>query len=154
MAKKNPSKSKSKSEHSEHKEALAVLSEIFQAEMSGIIRYLHYSFMIMGHNRIPIQKWFRDRATESSQHAIEIGEKITSLGGHPPVVTASMEETNRHSVHDLLQETLRFEEESLELYKNLVAISGYDIALEEMARTFVREETEHVDEVRKMLRSH
>ena len=39
-----------------HQEALEVLNQIFQAEMSGIIRYLHYSFMIMGHNRIPIQK--------------------------------------------------------------------------------------------------
>ena len=70
------------------------------------------------------------------------------------MITAKVEESNKHSVHDLLQETLRFEEASLDLYKDLVAISSYDIALEEMARDFVRQETEHVDEVRKMLRSH
>jgi bacterioferritin len=133
------------------KEVMSCLSDIFQAEMSGIIRYLHYSFMIMGHNRIPIQKWFRDQATEATAHATMIGEKITSLGGHPPVITAKVVETNRHGVHALLEESLRFELETLELYKKLVKISGDDIALEEMARELARAETEHCDEVRKML---
>ena len=135
------------------KEAMECLNKIFQAEMAGIIRYLHYSFMIMGHNRIPIQKWFRDQATEASNHAIIIGEKITSLGGHPPVVTATVEETNQHSVHAILEESLNFEVEALNYYKQLVKLAGEDIALEEMARDFVRLEQEHVDEVRKMLRS-
>jgi len=134
-------------------EAMECLEQIFQAEMSGIIRYLHYSFMIMGHNRIPIQKWFRDQAQESVAHATAIGEKITSLGGHPPVVMARVEETNIHSVDQILSESLGFEEATLELYKKLVSLAGNDIALEELARDFVRQETEHMDEVRKMLRN-
>jgi len=136
---------------STNKEAMACLDKIFQAEMAGIVRYLHYSFMIMGHNRIPIQKWFRDRATEGTAHTIIIGEKITSLGGHPPVISAKVEESNQHSVQALLQESLKFEVETLELYKQLVKLAGDDIALEELARDFVRQETEHTDEVRKML---
>lgn len=136
------------------KEVMNCLNKIFQAEMSGIIRYLHYSFMILGHNRIPIQKWFRDQANEASAHAVIIGEKITSYGGHPPVVSARVDESNQHSVHALLEESLKFELESLELYKQLVKLSGDDIALEELAREFVRTETEHCDEVRKMLRTH
>ncbi|MGE0616208.1 MAG: bacterioferritin [Bacteriovoracia bacterium] len=132
---------------------LDCLSKIFEAEMSGIIRYMHYSFMIMGHNRIPIQKWFRDQANESMAHAVTIGEKITSLGGHPPMVSASVEETNQHSVHKILEESLRHETSGLALYKELVKLAGDDIALEEMARQLVREETDHIDEVKKMLRS-
>ncbi|MBI2711978.1 MAG: ferritin-like domain-containing protein [Bdellovibrio sp.] len=134
-------------------EVMECLMQIFQAEMSGISRYLHYSFMIMGHNRIPIQKWFRDQAQESMAHATEIGEKITSLGGHPPMVNARIEENNIHSVDQILKESLGFEEETLDLYKKLVKLSGDDIALEEMARGYVRTETEHTDEVQKMLRS-
>src|ERR1700757_4759237 len=86
-------------------EVMECLDHIFQAEMSGVIRYLHYSFMIMGHYRIPIQKWFRDQAQESMGHATIIGEKITSLGGHPPVVSARVEETNIHSVDQILKES-------------------------------------------------
>src|SRR3954471_5765109 len=101
-------------------EVMECLVQIFQSETAGIIRYLHYSFMIMGHNRIPIQKWFRDQAQESMTHATVIGEKITSLGGHPPLVTARVEETNIHSVDQILQESLGFEKETLSLYKKLV----------------------------------
>ena len=144
---------KSKGKVSTSKEVMDTLHQIFQAEMAGIVRYLHYSFMIMGHNRIPIQKWFRDRADESQQHAITIGEKITSLGGHPPMVSAKIKESNRHDVHKILEESLEFELEALELYKKLVTLAGDDIALEELARDFVRQETEHTDEVKKMLRS-
>ena len=132
-------------------EVMECLVQIFQSETSGIIRYLHYSFMIMGHNRIPIQKWFRDQATESMAHATVIGEKITSLGGHPPMISAKVEESNIHSVDQILKESMGFEEATLHLYKKLAKISGDDIALEEMAREFVRVETEHLDEVRKML---
>lgn len=127
------------------------LHKIFQCEMAGIVRYLHYSFMIMGHHRIPVQSWFRSQAQESMAHAVLVGEKITALGGHPPVVSAHVEESNVHSLDHLLEESLKFEEEALAAYRQLVGLAGEDIALEEMARGMVRQETEHVEEVRKML---
>ncbi|HMN67708.1 MAG TPA: ferritin-like domain-containing protein [Bdellovibrionales bacterium] len=136
------------------KQTLELLGNIYKAEISGINRYLHYSFMIMGYNRIPIQAWFRDNAKEAMAHAIEVGEKITSLGGHPPMVAAKVEESNLHTVQQLLEESLKFEEEAIIQYKNLVQVAAElgDIALEEMARSFVRTEIEHADEVRKMMR--
>jgi bacterioferritin len=133
-------------------EVMGCLNEAFQSEMAGIIRYLHYSFMIMGHNRIPIQKWLRDQATESMDHAVALGEKITSLGGHPPMVSATVKETHEHSVDQILEESLAHEEAGLACYERLARIAGQDIALEEFARGMVRTEVEHIDEVRKMLR--
>lgn len=145
--------SQSKSQSAGKNEVMNCLNKLFQSEMAGIIRYMHYSFMIMGHNRIPIQKWFREQAQESMDHATTIGEKITALGGHPPLVSGQIEESNIHSVDQILQESLRFEEETLSHYKHLVRLAGDDIALEELARQFVRTETDHIEEVRKMLRS-
>jgi bacterioferritin len=135
--------------------ALPTLQKIFELEMAGIVRYLHYSFMIMGHSRIPIQKWFRDQANEGVLHTILIGEKITSLGGHPALVTESIKETNVHTIDGMLRESLEFETEALKYYQDLVKIAEAegDIALEELAREFVRAEQEHHDEVNKMLRS-
>jgi bacterioferritin len=137
-----------------NEKALDCLNKIFQAETTGIVRYLHYSFMIMGHNRIPIQKWFRDQAQEAIDHAVIIGEKITSMDGHPPLVFPKVEESNNHNVDHILKESLHFEEEALALYKQLVVIASEngDIALEELARSFVRNESDHTDEVRKMLK--
>src|SRR5581483_8993637 len=99
-----------------NKRSLEILSKIFQAEMAGVVRYLHYSFMIMGHNRIPIQKWFRDQAQEATAHTILIGEKITSLGGQPPMGFAKGEESKKHDGNQILKESLAYEEQTLELY--------------------------------------
>jgi bacterioferritin len=136
-----------------NKKIIDCLNKIFQNEMAGVVRYLHYSFMIMGHNRIPIQKWFRDQAQESTAHTIEVGELITSYGGHPPMITAKVEESNKHGVDQILKESLSFEKETLELYKDLakIAAEADDIALEEFARGQVLAETNHIHEVQKML---
>lgn len=138
----------------QNKAVLDLLGEIYKSEISGVNRYLHYSFMIMGYNRIPIQNWFRDNAKEAMDHAIEIGEKITSLGGHPPMISAKVDETNLHTIQQLLEESLKFEEEAIISYKKLVLLATDlgDFALEEMARAFVKAEVEHADEVRKMLK--
>lgn len=135
-----------------HQEVMQCLNQAFQEEMAGIIRYLHYSFMIMGHNRIPIQKWFRDQAGESMGHAVLIGEKITSYGGHPTLNAAEIPETRSHQIDKILEECLEFERKALGDYQRLVKLAGEDIALEELARQMVREETDHINEVEKMLR--
>lgn len=133
-------------------DVMECLQQIFQAEMSGITRYLHYSFMIMGHNRIPIQKWLRAEAADNMAHAVTIGEKITALGGHPPVTSIGIEETNVHTVDQILNESLGHEQRALDLYKKLAGLAEGDIALEELARQFVVQETAHIEEVQKMLR--
>ena len=137
----------------QNKEVLNLLGRVYQCEIAGVNRYLHYSFMIMGYNRIPIQNWFREQAQEAITHATLVGEKITSLGGHPPILSSLMKEGPNHSVKQLLEESLHFEEEAIQLYKELIslAVKYGDIALEEMSRFLVKEEIEHVDEIRKML---
>jgi bacterioferritin len=134
--------------------ALQILDRLYVHEVAGIVRYLHYSFMIMGHARIPIQKWLREQASEGMQHSIIVGEKITSLGGHPPLISATVEESHVHTLDGILAEALEFEEQALELYRKLAAAAAAtnDIALEELARQQICSEQEHVDEVRKMLR--
>ena len=135
------------------KEVLDLLGRIYQCEIAGVNRYLHYSFMIMGYNRIPIQNWFREQAQEAITHATIIGEKITSLGGHPPILSSQVKEGPNHSVKQLLEESLHFEEEALQLYQELIVLAEKhkDIALEETAKSLFKEETEHTDEIRKML---
>lgn len=132
-------------------EILKRLDEILEMELSGVPRYLHYSLMITGPNRIPIVKWFRDQAMEGFNHASIIGEKITSLGGHPSIKVKQPPETNSHGVLEILQESLEFEKQGLKMYQELLQICEEDIALEELLRSFIRNEQEHVDEVEKML---
>ena len=134
-----------------NQEVLKRLNQILEWEVSGVPRYLHYSLMITGPNRIPIVKWFRDQALESFNHATIIGEKITALGGHPSIKVNEPPERNRHAVLEILEESLEFEREGLRKYQELLPFCEKDVALEELVRQFIREETEHIEEVLKML---
>jgi hypothetical protein len=61
--------------------------------------------------------------------------------------------TTRHQgLRAMLEESSVFERESLGEYVNLLGMSAGDIALEEFARTQILAETEHLEEVDKMLR--
>jgi bacterioferritin len=135
------------------KEVLETLDKILEAELSGVVRYLHYSFMIFGPNRIPITKWFRDHATEGFNHAVIIGEKITALGGHASVKVKPVPETNKHNVLEMLTESLEYERETLKLYYHLFSQVEGDVPLEELVRKQIMDETDHLEEVEKMIRT-
>src|SRR5262245_31454781 len=123
-------------------EVIKKLDEILESEVSGIVRYLHYSLMIKGPNRIPIVKFFREQATEAFAHAATIGEKITAFGGHPSLKVQSVKESNKHDVMDILRESLEHEKHAVKLYTDLLGLAGTDVALEELAREMIRLEVE------------
>lgn len=132
---------------------IEVLNSILEAELAGVVRYTHYSLMVYGYNRIPIVKWLRDQATESITHANIAGEHITTLGGHPSLKIGKLIETHKHSLRDILTESLEHEEAQLEnLFKLLKLVEGKSVYLEEYAREMIVEEETHISEVNKMLR--
>ena len=61
-------------------DVVAVLNRILESELAGVVRYTHYSFMIFGHQRIPIVAWMRSEATTSLHHAQEAGEFAVDEG--------------------------------------------------------------------------
>jgi bacterioferritin len=129
------------------------LNRILELELAGLVRYLHYSFMIFGHNRIPIVAWLRTQADESQAHAVQAGELITNLGGHPSLRIGALLETHKHNVDEILREALTHEEEGLAEYRKLLAqVGGGSIMLEEYARTQIATEEAHVAEIGKMMR--
>lgn len=130
------------------------LNTILECELAGVVRYTHYSLMVFGHNRIPIVKWLRDQATESLAHASIAGEHITTLDGHPSLKIGSLIETQKHSLNDILKESLEHEEAQLgNLYDLLKLVEGESIFLEEYAREMITEEEAHVAEVKKMMKA-
>ena len=82
-----------------------ILSKIFDLELSGVIRYTHYSLMIFGPNRLPLIDFFKAQATESLLHANLAGEHITGLGGHPPLNIQDIKESFKHDIDEILKET-------------------------------------------------
>lgn len=129
------------------------LNALLENELAGVVRYTHYSFMVFGPHRIPIVSWLRQQARESLSHAEQIGEHITALDGHPSLKIAGLLETHKHSLADILGESLAHERVQLGLFKDLLKlVQNQSIMLEEFARRMIHDEEVHVAEVEKMLR--
>jgi bacterioferritin len=141
------------SEQFDREAAIAVLNEILEAELAGVVRYTHYSFMVYGHSRIPIVDWLRSQATSGLTHAHQAGELVTHFGGHPSLKIGQLLETHKHAINDILLESLEAEKQGLELYKKLLElVKDKSVMLEEYARQMIYEEELHLGEVNKMLR--
>ena len=132
---------------------IKVLSEIFNHEINGVVRYTHYALMIFGSDRLPLVTYFRNHAKESLTHADLAGEHITGLKGHPPLNNDNLKETFNHDINDLLGETLEHEKNAISLYyKLLELVQDQSVYLEEYARSMIGQEELHALEVEKMLK--
>jgi bacterioferritin len=135
------------------KKIVAVLNRILEAELAGVVRYTHYSFMVFGHSRLPIVSWLRGQASESLTHAHEAGELLTMMGEHPSLGIGPLLETYKHEIGEILAESREHERGAVALYRDLLKqVEGKSVLLEEYARTMVADEVRHLAEVDKMLR--
>ena len=88
------------------KRAAHLLNRILESELAGVVRYTHYSFLVFGHNRIPIVSWLREQAAESLTHAQQAGEMITWLGEYPSLTIGPLLDSHQ---------------KALELYRDLLS---------------------------------
>ena len=135
------------------KRAVGVLDRLLEAELAGVIRYTHYSFLVFGFGRIPIVSWLRAQANESLLHAQQVGEWITALGEYPSLEIGPLLDSHKTDIGAMLRESLEVEGRALVLYRELLDIvEGQSVALEEFARQMIEQEEMHAAEVDKMLR--
>jgi bacterioferritin len=137
----------------EKDKVIAVLNQILESELAGVVRYTHYSFLVFGYGRIPIVSWLRAQADESLTHAHMAGEWITTLGEYPSLGIGPLLDSHTTDIGSILRESLKAEEVALGLYRDLlVLVRDRSVALEEYARQMIATEEQHAGEVDKMLR--
>ena len=135
--------------------ACAILNEIMEYELAGVVRYTHSAMMITGPYRIPIVAFLKEQASESLLHAQGAGELIAGLDGHPSQKIAKIEETGQHTIKDILEESLEHELHAVGLYKKLLEeVENKSIYLEEYARGMIGEEEQHSLELKRMLKDY
>ena len=134
-------------------EVCDILNEIMEYELAGVVRYTHSSMMVSGPYRLPIVTFLKEQAAEALMHAQLAGEKIAGLDGHPSQKIAKINETNRHTIKDILEESLEHELHALSLYKKLLTyVENKSVYLEEYARSQIGEEEQHSLELKIMLK--
>lgn len=132
---------------------VSTLNRLLEAELAGVVRYTHYSFLVFGYGRIPIVSWLRAQADEALVHAQQVGEWITTLGAYPSLEIGPLLDSHQLDIGAMLRESLETEARALALYRELLTlVEGRHVALEEFARQMVQAEELHASEVDKMLR--
>jgi len=135
--------------------ACAILNEIMEYELAGVVRYTHSAMMVTGPYRIPIVEFLKEQASESLVHAQGAGELIAGLDGQPSQKIAKIEETGQHTIRDILEESLEHELHAVGLYKKLLEeVEDSSIYLEEYARGMIGEEEQHSLELKRMLKDY
>jgi len=135
------------------KKVCKVLNAVMECELSGVVRYTHSSMMVSGPHRVSIVDFLKEQANESLLHAQQAGEILTGLDGHPTQNIAKIKETNRHTIKDILEESLEHEIQAVELYKDLLSlVENKSVYLEEYARGMIGEEEQHSLELKIMLK--
>ena len=141
--------------HLDNDKTISILNDILEYELAGVVKYTHFALMVTGPNRLILDKFFKAQATESLQHAQQAGELLTGLGGHPTQTIPKINETNQHSVKNLLSESLLHEEKAISLYNQLLECSqGKSLYIEEYAREMIKTEEMHSIEIKKLLRDY
>ena len=132
-------------------ELLAGLNQDLVGEYNAIISYIQYSAMVRGPYRPQLVAFLQGEIPDEQAHAHYLADKMASLGGTPtveprPVKTA----TNTRGVLELIYQA---EAETVEHYQQRIeqadraGETGLKVQLEDM----LNDETNHRDEVRKIL---
>jgi bacterioferritin len=135
-------------------EVVEILNKIVELELAGAVRYTQYSLMVFGHARIPITEWMRKQASEALMHATSAGEEVTTLGADVSLGIGELVGSQHRHVDEMMKEMLVHERRGIELYERLLAaVADRSFPLEEYARGMIRNESLHVGEIEKMLRT-
>lgn len=131
---------------------LKALNEIYRHEHTMIVRYLNYSILVAGLDRLHLADFFKKGATDSIGHARKIGAKLVALGGAPVgTVTEDLSTVPGDGVR-MLEQSLKDEQAAVSLYDTAIPLSKKDLALREMLVHILEDEQASVDELRLLLK--
>ncbi len=134
------------------KRVVECLNLALEKELAAMVRYLHHSFIVIGPGRGPLVELFRGLATDSMNHAIQLGEKIVALDGHPSVKVEKVDEPGDQTLEEMLQEDIAMEASHIEMYEEHLEEFGKDLILKLMYENIVLEEASHYESLHMYLR--
>jgi bacterioferritin len=139
---------------------IKILNEALATELVCVLRYKRHYFMANGLHAELAAKEFQEHATQEQQHADQIAERITQLGGAPnfnPESLASRSHSQYiegESLLDMIQEDLIAERIAIDTYREIVAYLGEkDPTTRRMMEGILATEEEHADDMASLIAS-
>ena len=138
--------------------ALKLLNEALATETVCVLRYKRHYFMATGIHSEGVKAEFLAHAGEEQQHADQIAERITQLGGEPNLNPEGML-TRSHSEYvegetlvDMIKEDLVAERIAIESYSEMIRFFGEgDPTSRRLMEEILAKEEEHANDMRDLL---
>lgn len=127
------------------------LNRLMAEEAEACLRYFQMRFRLRGKGRLATEKFFEEALKETLEHADSIAKQIRSLGHIPALQIHLSLSGGPMRSEEALAEALEVEQQALDAYKEfLPRVTGHP-ALEEFIRQQIAVETEHVQEILKVV---
>ncbi len=131
-----------------------VLNQALATELVCVLRYKRHYFTARGINKTSVADEFKQHALEEQDHADQIAERITQLGGSPNFNPAGLA-TRSHSEYnepdellDMITENLVAERIAIESYNEIVRFLGKrDSTSRRMMESILAVEEEHANDM-------
>ncbi len=135
-----------------------ILNEALATEIVCVLRYKYHYYMASGINAQSVAAEFLEHANEEQEHADQIAERITQLGGAPNFSPEGML-TRSHSEYvegddlvDMIKENLVAERIAIDSYREIVDYLGNaDTTTRRIMEQILAVEEEHAEDMSTLL---
>ncbi len=127
------------------------LNGLMAEEAEAFLRYFQLRYRLRGTDRLAADDFFSKAMQETLDHATEIAGKIRSLGHTPKLEIKLSLGGGPIKLQEALAESLEFEQQALDAYKEFLPRVEGDPMLEDFIRKQISTETEHVQEITMLL---
>jgi bacterioferritin len=142
-------------------QAVDVLNQALATEVVCVLRYKRHYYMSRGIYKDAVAQEFLEHANDEQQHADQIAERITQLGGAPNFNPEGMT-TRSHSEYaegasmvDMIKENLVAERVAIESYREMIRFFGEnDPTTRRMLESILAKEEEHANDMVDLLEQH
>jgi bacterioferritin len=144
--------------HADRGVVLKLLNEALATEIICVLRYKRHYYMAQGIHAEGVAAEFLEHATEEQQHADQIAERITQLGGEPDFSPDGLtsrshaEYVEGSSLEEMIKEDLIAERIAIDSYREMVNYLGQeDSTTRRMLEEILAKEEEHADDLARLL---
>jgi bacterioferritin len=135
-----------------------LLNEALATEIICTLRYKRHYFMAKGIHAEAVAAEFLEHAKEEQEHADQIAERITQLGGAPDfspqglVTRSHAEYVEGNSLKEMIEEDLVAERIAIDSYREMIVYFGTkDTTTRRLIEEILATEEEHADDLASLL---
>jgi len=135
-----------------------ILNEALATEIVCVLRYKHHHYMAAGLSAELVAQEFLEHAQEEQQHADQIAQRITQLGGSPNfspegLLTRSHSEyVEGETLKEMIEEDLVAERIAIDSYREIIQYLGdRDPTTRRLMEDILAVEEEHADDMAGLL---